>query len=355
MRRRPLALLLIASALPLACTGAPEREPSGSGAAPPAAAPAQASAAAAATSFLATLDAAGRAKAVFPFDGAQRSKWSNLPTGIFARDGVRLGDLTPTQLQAVHRALRAALSEEGYQKVMNIVAADEALRAAGGGAGGNRPIFGEDEYYVAFLGEPSATRPWIFQFGGHHLAINVTMAGGSSAITPSLPATQPASFSMNGRIVRPLGDEYDKAFALIGALDASQQAEAVLGYQVRDLALGAGQDGKTIAPEGIRVSRLNAAQQGLLLDLAGEWVNLLNDAGAAARMAEIRANLADTYFAWSGPTTKGRAAYFRIQGPTVVIEYAPQGRETGTDQGVDHVHTIYRDPTNDYGARLVLR
>jgi hypothetical protein len=72
-------------------------------------------------------------------------------------------------------------------------------------------------------------------------------------------------------------------------------------------------------------------------------------------MAELRANLADTWFAWSGPTTKGRAAYFRIQGPTVVIEYAPQGRETGTDQGVDHVHTIYRDPTNDYGARIARR
>ena len=93
---------------------------------------------------------------------------------------------------------------------------------------------------------------------------------------------------------------------------------------------------------------MTPAQQDMLLDLAREWVGILNDEGATARMAEIKSNLAKTYFAWSGPTTNGSVAYFRIQGPTVVIEYAPQ-------KSVDHIHTIYRDPTNDYGARLVGR
>ena len=83
----------------------------------------------------------------------------------------------------------------------------------------------------------------------------------------------------------------------------------------------------------------------MLLDLVREWAGIMNDAFAEPRMAEIRAKLPDTYFAWSGPTTNGSAAYFRIQGPTLVIEYAPQG-------SVDHIHTIYRDPTNDYGAKF---
>ena len=83
----------------------------------------------------------------------------------------------------------------------------------------------------------------------------------------------------------------------------------------------------------------------MLLELIAAWVNILNEDTAAARMAEIKTALADTYFAWSGPTTNGSQAYFRIQGPTVVIEYAPQG-------SVDHIHTIYRDPTNDYGAKF---
>jgi hypothetical protein len=78
-----------------------------------------------------------------------------------------------------------------------------------------------------------------------------------------------------------------------------------------------------------------------------EWVRIINDRAAEAKMAEIQANLADTYFAWSGPTTNGSRAYFRIQGPTVMIEYAPIGSDT------DHIHTFYRDPTNDYGAKLV--
>ena len=80
-----------------------------------------------------------------------------------------------------------------------------------------------------------------------------------------------------------------------------------------------------------------------------EWVSIINDTAAATRMAEIKARLADTYFAWSGPTTNGSPAYFRIQGPTVMIEYAPQGGST------DHIHTFYRESTNDYGAKLVAK
>jgi hypothetical protein len=187
------------------------------------------------------------------------------------------------------------------------------------------------------------------QFGGHHLAINVTIVGPRNVLTPSLPAAQPAIYTLNGRSIRPLGDEYDKSFVLINALDASQRRQAVLNYRVADLVLGAVQDGKTIAPEGILASALTPAQQDLLLDLAHEWVGILNDEGAAAKMAEVRANLAETYFAWSGPTEPGTLAYFRIQGPTLLIEYAPQQNDP------EHVHTIYRDPTNDYGAKLVAR
>ena len=88
---------------------------------------------------------------------------------------------------------------------------------AGGGGGGVK--FGEDEYYLAFLGTPSVTAPWMLQFGGHHLAINLTMAGSQASMAPSLPAAQPATYTFEGRTVRPLGNENDKAFALINALD----------------------------------------------------------------------------------------------------------------------------------------
>jgi hypothetical protein len=185
----------------------------------------------------------------------------------------------------------------------------------------------------------------MLQFGGHHLAINLTLAGSQSSMAPSLPAAQPATFTVEGRTIRPLGNENDKAFTLINALDDAQRKQAILSYQVSDLVLGPGQDGRTIQPEGIRASALTAPQQTMLLDLVREWTGIMNGAFAEPRMAEIRTTLPDTYFAWSGPTTNGSVAYFRIQGPTLVIEYAPQ-------KTVDHIHTIYRDPTNDYGAKF---
>ena len=306
---------------------------------------------ASARAVLKALDDAGRGKVQFPFEGPQKTRWSNLPSPMFQREGLRLRDLTAPQRAAVMNLLSTALSKSGYQKVTDIMRGDEVLRkeAEGrgrGGAGGG-PAFGEDEYYLAFLGTPSATAPWMLQFGGHHLAINLTMAGSQSTMAPSLPAAQPATFTIEGRTVRPLGNENDKAFGLINALNDAQRKEAILTYRVADLVLGPGKDGRTIQPEGVRASSLAAGQQTMLMDLVREWVGIATDAFAETRMAELRTNLPQTYFAWSGPTTNGSPAYFRIQGPTLVIEYAPQ-------QGsVDHIHTIYRDPTNDYGAKFV--
>jgi uncharacterized protein DUF3500 len=323
---------------------------------------------AAAQAVAAAFDEAGRARVQFPFDGPQRTRWSNLPGPMFQRTGVRMGDLTSAQRAAVMTLLSAALSRDGYRKAVDIMRGDEVLRrgqssadAGGGGGGGGRgrgrgapgggaggPAFGEDEYYLAFLGTPSATTPWMLQFGGHHLAINLTLGGSQATMTPSLPAAQPATYTVEGRTVRPLGNENDKAFALITALDAGQRSQAILNYRVADLVLGPGQDGRTIQPEGIRASALSAAQQTMLWELVREWAGMMNDAFAEPRMAEIRNNLRETYFAWSGPTSNGSAAYFRVQGPTLVIEYAPQN-------SVDHIHTIYRDPTNDYGAKFARR
>ena len=317
---------------------------------------------AAAQAVLTSLDAAGRGTVQFPFAGPQTTRWSNLPSPMFERRGLRLADLTAPQRAAVMNLLTTALSRDGYQKVLNIMEGDEVLRQGGGGRGGGRgvgrggpggpggggPAFGRDQYYLAFLGTPSTTQPWLLQYGGHHIAINLTIGGSQASMTPSLPAAQPATFTVEGRTVRPLGDENDKAFALVNALDATQRGQAVLNYRVADLVLGPGQDGRTIQPEGLRASAMTPAQQTMLLEIVEEWAGIMNEAYAAPRMAEIRSNLSQTYFAWSGPTSNGSAAYFRVQGPTIVIEYAPQG-------GIDHIHTIYRDPTNDYGARLARR
>jgi hypothetical protein len=294
--------------------------------------------------FLATLDDGQRGKVIFDFkDDVQRKRWSNLPTGAVQRGGLRMGDLTKPQREAAMAVLAAALSPHGYQKVVQIVEADEALKTSGG-----RMTFGRDEYYISFLGQPSSTEPWMIQFGGHHLGLNITLVGEHGTLTPSHTGAQPAIYELEGKTVRPLGGEVDKAFALIGSLDETQRKQAILGFQMRDLVLGPGRDGRTIQPEGIKGSALAEKQREMLLDLASEWTGIMHEAAGKAKMNEMKKNIAETWFAWSGPTEKGSAAYFRIHGPTVIIEYAPQ--RLGGD-ATKHIHTIYRDPTNDYGKR----
>jgi hypothetical protein len=351
-----------------------------------------AAAVATANAFLATLTDSQRTAVEFAFtDTAQRARWSNLPAGIFQRNGIKRGDMTTAQLAALDKLLATVLSPEGYQKVVNIMTADEVLKTGGGGgpggprggfgppggppgggppggfgpggggpgrfrsgggpAGGGRggPGFGKAEYYVSFLGTPSTTNPWILQYGGHHLGLNITFVGTRSALTPSHIGTQPATFSLHGETVRPLGHENDKGFALINALDASQKAKAILSYRVTNLVLGPGRDNETIQPEGIKGSELTADQRAMLLDLASEWINVINAEAARPKLAEVKAHLADTYFAWSGPTTNGSVVYFRIQGPTVFIEFAHQM------DSPNHIHTIYRDFTNEYGSQWITR
>ena len=191
----------------------------------------------------------------------------------------------------------------------------------------------------------------MLQFGGHHLALNLTVVGDRGVLTPTLTGAQPATYpAANGQLVRPLGQENDLAFALLGALDETPRRQAILKFRVADLVLGPGHDGETIQPEGLKVSAMNERQRGMLLALVSAWTGIVEDQFAAARMAEIKAGLEDTWFAWSGPTTveagKNGSAYYRIQGPKLVIEYAPQ-------PGEDHVHTMYRDPTNDYGRAAI--
>lgn len=301
---------------------------------------------AAASAFLETLDNSQRDKLSFAFDdAAQRVRWSNLPVSMVPHRGLRMGDLKPAQREAAMNVLSTLLSKMGYEKVIGIVEGDEVLRRQ---AASGAPVFGRDEYFISFLGKPSSKEPWMIQFGGHHLALNITIAGEKGVLTPSLIAVQPAKFTLDGKVIRPMGRETDKALELIQALTDEQRKQAILGAQMRDLVLGPGHDGETIQPEGIKTSKLNEGQTKLLLDLVAEWSGIIHDEAAAAKLKEIKANLADTWFAWSGPLEAGKA-YFRVQGPTVIIEYAPQ--KLGGDVTM-HIHSMFRDPTNDYGKKF---
>lgn len=286
----------------------------------------------------------------FFFVGEQygQSVWTNFPISDVPRAGLRLGDMTPAQHDAAFALLRVALSERGYAKVQDILSADQALADQG-----QNFAAGRANYVLGIFGRPTLEDVWMIQFGGHHLGLNIALHGGEAALAPVLTGAQPANWDVANN-KRALGAENDKAFALLHSLTDAQLAEAVIDHPVSDLVTGPGEDLTTISDAGVRVATFDAAQREIVLDLIREWAGILNDVHAAPRLAEIEAGLDETFFAWSGPQThqpdRNGEAYFRITGPNLVIESAPQFPGGDLTQ---HVHTVYRDHVRAYGRSFV--
>jgi hypothetical protein len=299
----------------------------------------------AADAFLATLGDGQKAAVLFDFtDAEQRVRWSNLPEGIFQRAGLAWGGMDEAQQAALMDLLGAVLGPEGMENVQEQMAADDALTAPG-----DAPVrLGSEYYYVSFSGRPSTTAPWMLQFGGHHLAINATVVGPHVALSPSLTGGQPLKFLSHGRPVYIVLEEAVQGAALLGSLTDAQRGKAVIGTRFIDLVLGPGKDGRTLQPEGLPGAEMDVQQKAQLLALVEARLGILMNADdRAAKMAEVEKNLDRTYFAWFGPAEPLGAAYWRVTGPTVLLEFSPQA--LGGDP-TQHAHNIYRDPTNEYGA-----
>src|ERR1700682_3761435 len=134
----------------------------------------------AANAFLSTLDQKQRASVLFSFDDEkQRARWSNLPTTMVRRAGLSMGELSAAQRSAALALVSSALSRRGFEKVQQIVEGDEVLKTNSK----NSPMFGKDLFYISILGTPSEKDAWMLQFGGHHLAVNITIAGASGVLT----------------------------------------------------------------------------------------------------------------------------------------------------------------------------
>ena len=296
---------------------------------------------AAAEAFLDTLTPEQRDLALFDLgDNAQRTNWSNFPPPIVSRDGMMTGDMTTEQHDALFALLAEILSEDGYQNVLWQLAAEDTLSS------GSRGLqFGSEYYYVSFIGEPALDEPWMLQFGGHHLAINATVYGPHITFSPTLTGGQPLHITYEGEDVLITQAELTAADDLLTSLSDEQRALAVRSNSKINLVLGPGEDDVTLAPEGIRATDLTPDQRQLLLTLISKRVGLMNSDDATAKMAQIDAELDDTWFGWWGPQDAIGAAYYRITGPSLVIEYSPE--DNGLEN--DHAHNMYRDPSNDYG------
>lgn len=345
MRRRPpflVAVFVLLTAAGCAST-APIPEPASM---PPSATAAEvvAHSVRAADRLLAELSRAQRARILHDVaDDEQRGRWSNLPSRMAPRGGLRTGDLTLRQRQAVMGLVASLLSERGYRTILENVHGDQAL----GERGRSRVSFGRDEFHVAILGTPSARTPWMFQFGGHHLGVNATVVGERVTLSPLLTGGQPMVYRIDGKRVRQMDDEWGSAVALVRSLDEGQRRVAILGDTYVDWTFGPGVTGAVPRREGLAGAAMTPAQRATLVELIEARVGVLHPALARRTLDRIERELDDTYVCWYGPVGDDGAATYRVQGPSVIIEYAPQALG---GRPADHVHAIYRDPTNEYGA-----
>lgn len=315
--------------------------------------------AAAAGDFLATLSEEQREQVAYEYDDATKTtSWSNFPVTFVERAGVNLADLTEEQQTAALAVLESLLSDEAYATVTGIMQGDQFLLE---NSSSTESSLGQ--YYIAFFGDPTDSGAWEVQFGGHHLGLNATLDGGADAITfaPTHLGTQPALYTADdGTEVQPLSNMYVTAFAFYDSLSAEQQAALYQGTEVPNLTCAPGDTCEYPTGTGIAGADLSDEQKHLLLEVIANWVGLADEETTGDALARIEATLSETYINWSGSTVydmaQGNGIYFQISGPNVFIEFSNQQGSAGADvsgystSGWGHVHTIYRDPTNDYAG-----
>lgn len=318
----------------------------------------------AALDFIELLDGQQREAALLPFDSNKRPNWSNLPAGMlpFDRNGVRIGDLRDEQFTTMLAFLSTALSADGLDTVAAVVAAELILADS---SSSSRLGWSEGNYWLAFFGTPSPTEPWAWQFGGHHLAVNMSIANDRITMSPTFIGVEPAVFDAEAvkrvfpalggeragdgkETIAPFAGEIEAGLALVNSLSASSREAVFLSRRPNGLITGAGQDGVIPELQGSQAGGWRPAQKQALLDLVSLWVGMLPPKNATMRMQEIEARLNDTFFAWHGPTDGAGAIYYRIQSPVLIIEFLTRG-PVGASDG--HYHSIYRDPTNEYGQQ----
>ncbi len=275
-------------------------------------------------------------------DSTIQTSWSNLPAcDTNGRAGIRHGNLSDEQVNLVMEVVGAVMSDEGATEYAQIIAADEEL------GGGDGDVWDADCYYMAFFGEPSTSEPWALQFGGHHYARTVAFENGSTSVTPAFTGVEPRSFELDGETIEPLADEASSMFAIFEALDDDQLAAAEVSGNINGVVLGPGSD-TFPASEGLLLSEASDEVRELVLVAVRNWVNDFEASTADELLAEIEAELDQTYIGWSNSIDIDiESGYGRIDGPSVWIEFVNEGGVGGNDI---HQHSVYRDKSNDYGS-----
>ncbi|KQB87069.1 DUF3500 domain-containing protein [Corynebacterium lowii] len=316
--------------------------------------------AAAAQAFLDTLSEEQKSTVVKDYEDDDKSiTWSNFPVTFVERAGINLKDLNDEQREAAMNVLKALLNDDAYATVTGIMGGDEYLLE-----NSNSTEDSLGQYYIAFYGDPSDSSAWTLQFGGHHLGLNATMDTDTLTFAPTHLGTQPAEYvNEQGETIQTMDKTYTTAFAFYNSLNEEQKTKLYQGEQVDTMVCAPGSTCDYPTGTGLKGSDLTDEQKELLIDVIANWVGMADEETTNEELDAIRATLDDTYVNWSGETvydinSGGDGIYFQISGPKVYIEFANQQGSAGADvegvvtAGWGHVHTIYRDPSNDYAGSV---
>ncbi|MFO1491911.1 MAG: DUF3500 domain-containing protein [Kiritimatiellia bacterium] len=298
----------------------------------------------AARAWVASLDDAQKARAVKPFDDPNREDWHFVPR---KREGLPVKEMTALQRELAQALVRSASSDAGYAKFTGILLCEEILAELEK----NPERRDAGLYAFTVFGDPAGRAPWGWRAEGHHLSLNFTVVDGAPvSVTPAFWGANPAETRSGGHAGhRPLAQEEDLARKLVTSLDADQRKEALFQDAApKDILTGNKHHVDPLLPAGIPHSGLTPPQRENLLALIHVYLDNMKPDLAEARLAMIRsAGLDRVGFAWAGGLEKGQGHYYRVQGPTFLIEY------DNTQNGANHVHSVWRDFHGDFGRDLL--
>ena len=325
----------------------------------------------AASAFLSALTDEQRAEAVLPFaDEDERRTWYYFP---HERRGLALAKMDHEQQKLAHRLVASGLSLPAYTKAAMVIALENVLYEIEQG----RSQFIRDPalYHVTVFGVPGQTEPWGWRFDGHHVSLHYTIVDDYVASpTPTFFGSNPAEVRHGDyHVLRLLGEEEDLGRALLLSLDASQRAQAiicpvaspdiltrnlpvlsqstVLPVDMNHLQLTEEQRHLLRyepTPRGLPAAAMSDRQREMMLELIRLYTDRMpNELAEAAYSRVTSAGIERLHFAWAGEAERGRPHYYRIQGPNFLVEY------DNTQNDVNHIHTVWRDPTNDFGDEIL--
>ncbi len=313
----------------------------------------------AATKLLNSLTVEQRQQASFAFASDERLHWHFIPTETFPRKGLLIRSMTEPQRKLAHQLMQAGLSQRGYLTATSIMELEMVLKAleAAQRAAAPQPPRGAplerdpEKYFFSIFGTPSARDTWGWRVEGHHVSLHFTVVNGTMvASSPTFFGSNPAEVREGPKKgLRILGAEEDAARALLQSLDASQRSTAIVNATAPgDMITMANVDITPLSPAGLAAAAMTAPQRDLLMKLLDVYIGAMAGDIAADRLDRVhKAGVEKIAFAWAGATERGRKHYYRVQGPTFLIEY------DNTQNDANHIHSVWRDFNGDFGRDIL--